>query len=144
MIREPWFRLVSLPAVQWPVRACTRSWGAWTGRRRAGTPPRPFGQLCGDWGRRVAGAEQNNWQTFKFCKCLISQFSTTFSRAPSRLYRSRSLQVNTKYAFCSIFQALQDLHTSFSWPFHRRPFSLKYHVVHFLFLRVSAYVSIRS
>ena len=34
-----------------------------------------------------------------------------FCRARSRLYQNEILQVNTKYAFESIFQALQDLHT---------------------------------
>ena len=34
-----------------------------------------------------------------------------FWRARSRLYQNEILQVNTKYAFDSIFQALQDLHT---------------------------------
>ena len=47
-------------------------------------------------------ARQQNWQNFE-----------KFWRARSRLYQNEILQENnnSKYAFDSIFQALQDLHT---------------------------------
>ena len=96
-----------------------------------GSPlPRPY---LGPKMLRFLDRENAFLKIFKFCNFLAGSFSAVSKRNFAR-----------KYAFDSIFQALQDLHTSFSWPFHRRPFSLKYQVVHFLFLRFSAYVSIRS
>ena len=52
------------------------------------------------------------WETAKLSTCVAIIFCNLFLQARSRLYQNENFQLpSSKYAFDSIFQALQDVHT---------------------------------